>query len=113
MDNLPASNIVFLIDVSSSMADENKLPLLKESFKIIVNELRPIDKVAIVVYAGSAGLVLPSTTGDNKKVILNAFDDLEADGSTAGGAGIILAYKIAEQNFIKNVAEKTKNKERW
>ena len=101
-DDLPASNLVFLIDVSGSMSDMNKLPLLKQSMKILVNELRPKDKVAIVVYAGAAGMVLAPTSGDEKKTIIKALDKLEAGGSTAGGAGIELAYKIASENFIKN-----------
>jgi len=101
MTNLPASNLVFLIDVSGSMSDANKLPLLKESMKILVKELRPQDKVSIVVYAGSAGVVLEPTSGDNKDEIMDAFDDLSAGGSTAGGEGIELAYKLAQQNFIK------------
>lgn len=100
-DNLPASNIVFLVDVSGSMSDENKLPLLKESMKVLVNELRSKDKVSIVVYAGAAGMVLPPTSGDEKRKIMNAFNELTAGGSTAGGEGIELAYKIAEENFIK------------
>jgi Ca-activated chloride channel family protein len=98
---LPASNLVFLIDVSGSMSDPNKLPLLKTSFKMLVNELRPQDKIAIVVYAGAAGLVLPSTSGDEKEKIVAALDQLQAGGSTAGGAGIQLAYKIAKENFVK------------
>ncbi|MDL2143108.1 von Willebrand factor type A domain-containing protein [Flavobacterium tructae] len=101
-ENLPASNLVFLIDVSGSMSDMNKLPLLKQSLKILVNELRPKDKVAMVVYAGAAGLVLPPTSGDEKKTIIDALEKLNAGGSTAGGAGIELAYKIAAENFIKN-----------
>ncbi|MCU0382863.1 MAG: von Willebrand factor type A domain-containing protein, partial [Cyclobacteriaceae bacterium] len=98
---LPASNLVFLIDVSGSMSDQNKLPLLKTSFKMLVNELRPQDKIAIVVYAGAAGLVLPSTAGNEKEKIVAALDHLQAGGSTAGGAGIQLAYKIAKENFVK------------
>lgn len=101
-DNLPASNLVFLIDVSGSMSDANKLPLLKQSLKILVNELRNKDKVAIVVYAGAAGMVLPPTTGDEKQTIIDALEKLNAGGSTAGGAGIELAYKLAHENFIKD-----------
>jgi Ca-activated chloride channel family protein len=100
-ENLPASNLVFLVDVSGSMSDANKLPLLKQSLKILVNELRKKDKVAIVVYAGAAGLVLPPTTGDEKQTIIDALEKLNAGGSTAGGAGIELAYKLAQENFIK------------
>ena len=100
-ESLPASNLVFLIDVSGSMSDANKLPLLKQSLKILVNELRKKDKVAIVVYAGAAGLVLPPTTGDEKQTIIDALEKLNAGGSTAGGAGIELAYKLAQENFIK------------
>lgn len=100
-DNLPASNLVFLIDVSGSMADENKLPLLKTSFKMLTKELREQDRVAIVVYAGAAGLVLPSTSGASQRKIAEALDNLEAGGSTAGGAGIKLAYAIAKENFIE------------
>lgn len=99
--NLPNSNFVFLIDVSGSMRSQNKLPLLKESMKVLVNQMRKGDKVSIVVYAGAAGLVLPPTSGNKKETIINAFDNLQAGGSTAGGAGIQLAYKIAQENFIK------------
>jgi Ca-activated chloride channel family protein len=97
--NLPPSNLVFLIDVSGSMSDPNKLPLLKSSFKLLVQELREQDHVAIVVYAGAAGLVLEPTSGTDKKKILAALDQLEAGGSTAGGAGIQLAYAVAKQHF--------------
>lgn len=100
-DNLPASNLVFLIDVSGSMDMDNKLPLVQASLKLLVDQLRPQDKVALVVYAGNAGLVLPSTNGDNKTKIKQAIDDLQAGGSTAGGEGIKLAYKTAQQNFVK------------
>lgn len=96
-----ASNLVFLLDVSGSMNNPNKLPLLKNSFRLLVNELDQNDRVAIVVYAGAAGLVLPSTSGENKNKILDAIDELNAGGSTAGGAGIQLAYKVAFDNFIK------------
>jgi Ca-activated chloride channel family protein len=100
-ENLPPTNLVFLIDVSGSMSDENKLPLLKSSFKLLVEQLRPQDRIAIVVYAGAAGLVLPSTSGADKKTILEALDNLQAGGSTAGGAGINLAYAVAKENFKK------------
>ncbi len=100
-ENLPAANIVFLIDVSGSMEAPNKLPLLKASFKMLVEQLREQDRVAIVVYAGAAGLVLPSTPGNEKKTIIEALDNLQAGGSTAGGAGIELAYAVAQQNFKK------------
>ncbi len=99
--DLPASNLVFLIDVSGSMTDENKLPLLVASMKLLINQLRAKDKVAIVVYAGAAGLVLPATPGSDKEKIAAALDRLYAGGSTAGGAGIQLAYQVAAANFIK------------
>ena len=95
------SNLVFLLDVSGSMRDPKKLPLLKKSFKLLVNQLDNKDQIAIVVYAGAAGIVLPSTSGSEKKKILAALDQLQAGGSTAGGAGIRLAYKTAKENFIK------------
>lgn len=98
-ESLPASNLVFLIDVSGSMEAPNKLPLLKSSFKMLVQQLREEDRVAIVVYAGAAGTVLPPTSGADKQTIIGALDNLEAGGSTAGGAGIQLAYAIAKQNF--------------
>jgi len=101
LQNLPNANIVFLIDVSGSMEEENKLPLVKSSMKLLADQLRPDDKVAIVVYAGNAGLVLPPTSGTNKTAIKEAIDKLEAGGSTAGGEGIQLAYKVASENFIK------------
>ncbi|SHF62515.1 vWA domain-containing protein [Pedobacter caeni] len=100
-DQLPASNLVFLIDVSGSMAQPNKLPLLVSSFKLLTNQLREKDKVAIVVYAGNSGLVLPSTPGNMKTTIKEALNKLTAGGSTAGGQGIELAYKVAGQHFIK------------
>lgn len=100
-ENLPASNFVFLIDVSGSMYGATRLDLVKSSLKLLTNNLREKDRVAIVVYAGSAGEVLPSTSGENKQKIKEALDNLNAGGSTAGGAGIQLAYKIAKQNFIK------------
>ncbi|QCX38481.1 DUF3520 domain-containing protein [Aureibaculum algae] len=99
--NIPPSNLVFLIDVSGSMSNANKLPLLKSAFKLLVNQLRDEDKVSIVVYAGAAGVVLKPTSGSNKTKIIEALENLSAGGSTAGGEGINLAYKIAEQNFKK------------
>ena len=94
------NNLVFLLDVSGSMNQPNKLPLLKQAFKLLTEQLRPQDRVAIVVYAGSSGLVLDSTAGNNKDKILAAIDRLSAGGSTAGAAGITLAYKVAKENFI-------------
>lgn len=102
MDHLPPSNIVFLIDVSGSMSDYNKLPLLKSSLKLLLENLKTQDRVAMVVYAGSSGLVLPSTSCSEKQVIIDALENLEAGGSTAGGAGLKLAYQVANENFIKN-----------
>jgi Ca-activated chloride channel homolog len=99
--SLPPSNLVFLLDVSGSMNVPNKLPLLKSAFGLLVNELRAQDHVAIVVYAGAAGLVLESTPGNRKEAIMAAIDNLEAGGSTAGGAGLKLAYAEAEKNFVK------------
>ncbi len=100
-EELPAANLTFLIDVSGSMGNSNKLPLLKSAFKLLVNQLREKDKVAIVVYAGAAGVVLKSASGKNKEVILKALDNLNAGGSTAGGQGIELAYKMAQEHFDK------------
>jgi Ca-activated chloride channel family protein len=102
VEDLPASNLVFLVDVSGSMNQPDKLPLLKSAFRLLVNQVRPQDRVAIAVYAGNAGLVLPATSGDNKEEILAALNSLEAGGSTAGGAGIQLAYKVAKDNFIES-----------
>ncbi|HZN99026.1 MAG TPA: von Willebrand factor type A domain-containing protein [Gemmatimonadales bacterium] len=98
--DLPPSNLVFLLDVSGSMQSEDKLPLVKQAFRALVQELRPEDRVAIVVYAGAAGLVLPPTSGGDKATILAAIERLEAGGSTAGGAGIKLAYDVARENYL-------------
>jgi Ca-activated chloride channel homolog len=97
---LSPSNLVFLIDVSGSMQSPDKLPLVQRAFRALVQELRPSDQVAIVVYAGAAGLVLPSTPGTRKAEILDAIDRLEAGGSTAGGAGLRLAYDVAREHFL-------------
>lgn len=97
---LPASNFVFLIDVSGSMTGEDRLDLLKTGFKQFVDQMSEEDRVAIVVYAGSAGTVLNSTSGSHKEAIKEAIDDLESGGSTAGEDGIISAYEIAQRNFV-------------
>ncbi len=99
-DQRPECNLVFLLDVSGSMDSPAKLPLLKAGMKLLAGQLRDNDRVAIVVYAGSEGLVLPSTFGSKRAEILAALDDLQAGGSTNGGAGIALAYRIAKQNFV-------------
>jgi Ca-activated chloride channel family protein len=102
LDNAPPSNLVFLIDVSGSMESPDKLPLLKDSMRVLVNQLKPQDRVAIVVYAGKSGLVLPSTPAADKGEILSALNNLESGGSTNGGQGIQLAYRVAQENFIGN-----------
>lgn len=101
VDKKKPSNLVFLIDVSGSMNKPDKLPLLKSAFKMLVNQLKEDDRVSIVVYAGAAGVVLDSTNGSNKDIIIDAIENLNAGGSTAGGEGIELAYKIARGNFIE------------
>jgi Ca-activated chloride channel family protein len=99
--DLPPSNLVFLLDVSGSMNSPKKLPLLKKSFKLLLGELGSRDKISMVVYAGAAGLVLKPTAANNSTAILEALEKLRAGGSTAGGAGIELAYKVAKENFIE------------
>ena len=99
-EDLRPCNLVFLVDSSGSMSSPNKLPLLQKSLKLLLEKLDDRDKVAIVAYAGSAGLVLPSTPATKKENIINALDQLQAGGSTAGGAGIQLAYKVAKENLI-------------
>ena len=99
-EHLPPANLVFLLDVSGSMAYPDKLPLLKKAFALLVEQLRATDRVAIVVYAGAAGLVLPSTPGSQRAEILTALEELQAGGSTAGGAGIRLAYETAREHFV-------------
>jgi Ca-activated chloride channel family protein len=95
------ANLVFLIDVSGSMAPPNRLPLLKSALSMLVQQLDHRTKVSIVVYAGASGLVLPPTPGDDKRTILRALDRLGAGGSTNGGEGIRLAYAIAKDNFVR------------
>lgn len=97
----PGSNLVFLIDVSGSMAAENKLPLVKQSLRLLVDQLTESDRIAIVVYAGDSGLALPSTSGDQKEMIRQAIDCLRAGGSTNGASGIELAYRTVQENFSK------------
>ena len=101
LEERPKNNLVFLIDVSGSMSSQDKLPLLQKSLRLMVDKLEESDKISIVVYSGAAGTVLPATSGDKKEKILNAIDRLNAGGSTAGGAGIKLAYSIAERQFLK------------
>ena len=98
---LPPANLVFLIDTSGSMHSPDKLPLLKQSFALLVPQLRAQDRVSIVVYAGSAGLVLPPTPGDRHDQILAALERLQAGGSTNGGEGIQLAYAAARQGYVE------------
>jgi Ca-activated chloride channel homolog len=101
-ENLPASNLVFLIDLSGSMNSPNKLPLLKSSMKMLVQQMTNQDRVALVVYAGAAVLSLEPTSGEHKQKIYDAIDNLNAGGSTAGGAGIKLAYQVALEHLIKD-----------
>ena len=98
----PPSNIVFLIDVSGSMDEDNKLPLLKSSFKMLLGQLRPDDKIAIVTYANGTKVALPSTSVKDKEKIIKVLDNLYASGGTSGGRGIQLAYEQAQKSFIKN-----------
>ncbi|MCC2545705.1 von Willebrand factor type A domain-containing protein [Hymenobacter sp. BT175] len=98
---LPPANLVFLVDVSGSMSGDDRLGLVQAGLRLLVRELRPQDKVALVVYAGAAGLVLPATAGSEKSRILNAIDNLQAGGSTAGGEGLRLAYRVAREQFQK------------
>ncbi|MBO0359676.1 von Willebrand factor type A domain-containing protein [Hymenobacter sp. BT186] len=101
-DKLPPANLVFLVDVSGSMMGDDRLPLVQAGLRLLVKELRPQDKVALVVYAGAAGLVLPPTAGNKRSEIMRAIDNLRAGGSTAGGAGLRLAYQVARDNFQKD-----------
>ncbi len=99
--DVPGTNLVFLVDTSGSMSDENKLPLLKQAFSLLVQQLDAVDRVSIVAYAGSAGTVLPPTPGDQRATIIGALDRLSSGGSTNGGEGIQLAYELAKQGFVK------------
>ncbi|MGK7945552.1 MAG: von Willebrand factor type A domain-containing protein [Microcystaceae cyanobacterium] len=101
-EQLPPSNLVFLLDVSGSMSYYNKLPLLKSAFKLLVSQLDEKDTISIVVYAGSAGVVLPPTPGDQKEKIIAALEKLQAGGSTAGGEGIKLAYQLAQTFYLES-----------
>lgn len=105
-DEQPRSNLVFLLDVSGSMNEPDKLPLLKNSFKLLLSELQPDDTVGILVYAGSAGTVLEPTKVKHKKKILDAIENLRAGGSTAGAAGIQGAYALAEENFDEDAVNR-------
>jgi len=102
VEDLPASNLVFLIDVSGSMNQSNKLPLVKKSFQLLVDQLRAHDHISIIVYAGAAGVLLEPTAGDEKRKILAALDKLQAGGSTAGGAGLRMAYALAREHYKEN-----------
>ena len=101
-EDLPPNNLVFLVDTSGSMMSSDKLPLVKSALRLLVDQLRPEDRVSIVAYAGSAGLVLKPTKGSDRGVILEAIDAFEAGGSTAGGEGIVLAYQVAKDNFVRD-----------
>ncbi|MFL0811002.1 MAG: VWA domain-containing protein [Agarilytica sp.] len=106
IDEQPKSNLVFLLDVSGSMSSENKLPLVKQSIALLLDQLRPDDNISLVVYAGAAGTVLEPTQVKEKQKILDALNRLQAGGSTAGAAGINLAYQLAEQNFDKEAVNR-------
>ena len=98
--NLPPANLVFLVDVSGSMNSPDKLPLLQSSLKLLVNEMRAQDRIALVTYASGTQVILPSTAGSEKATISAAIDSLRAGGSTAGASGLQLAYSAAQQGFI-------------
>jgi Ca-activated chloride channel family protein len=100
-EDLPPANLVFLVDVSGSMGDAAKLPLVKSSLRTLAEQLRPRDRVAVVTYAGASGIALPSMTGDRKGEIVSAVERLQPGGSTNGASGIQLAYRVAEENFIR------------
>jgi Ca-activated chloride channel homolog len=99
--NMKTNNLVFLVDVSGSMSSADKLPLLKSGLRLLVDQMRSQDRISLVAYAGAAGLVLPPTDGTHKEEIIAAIERLESGGSTAGGAGIALAYKVAREHFLQ------------
>jgi Ca-activated chloride channel homolog len=105
-ENMPPRNFVFLVDTSGSMSSANRLPLLKQALALLVHQLTVQDRVAIVAYAGYAGVVLPSTAGDRHDKILEAVQSLHAEGSTNGGEGIVLAYRLAQDNYVKGGANR-------
>ncbi len=105
-DQRPVSNLVFLLDVSGSMSDSNNLPLVKSAIKMLVEKFTENDRVAIVVYAGASGVVLPSTTADQKQAIFAALDKLHAGGATHGSEGLELAYQFAVENFVSGGANR-------
>jgi Ca-activated chloride channel homolog len=99
--NRKTNNLVFLVDVSGSMSSSDKLPLLKSGLRLLVDQMQAEDRITLVAYAGAAGMVLPPTDGKHKEQILEALERLESGGSTAGGAGITLAYKVAREQFLQ------------
>ena len=100
-EDLPPANLVFLVDVSGSMNSPDKLPLVQSSLRTLAEQLRPRDRVAVVTYAGESGIALPSTPGDRRDEIVSAVERLQPGGSTNGASGIQLAYRVAEENFIR------------
>ncbi len=101
-ESLPPANIVFLLDVSGSMQDDDKLPLLKSAFTMLTGEMRSKDRISIVTYSSNVNVVMEATPGNQKNTIMRALDSLESGGSTAGAAGLDMAYKVAQRNFIQN-----------
>src|SRR5690606_28022818 len=114
-DNLPKSNFVFLVDVSGSLNAPYKLPLLRSSMKILLEELRDDDRVSIVYYASGVGVLLEPTKASDKKKIIDAIDNMSAGGGTSGAAGLELAYQMAEKHFVKggNKIGRASCRERW
>src|SRR5690606_21555495 len=114
-DKLPKSNFVFLVDISGSMNSANKLPLLKSSMKVLLDELREDDRVSIVYYASGVGVLLEPTKASEKAKIIKAIDNMRAGGGTSGAAGLELAYQMAEKHFVKggNKIGRASCRERW